>query len=496
MRIQAAFVAVALLVSACATYRYDGVEYRTRQQASAAARADINAIQVAVKPAVRRLGGSVLIVVPSRAVIDQAGGRAPAMLGGADAAVFETDIREMNYLAVAEGVERGQVFDRSSVIRSPASDVEPADGYDYKLWLQLRPGENAQWYVARPGGGVAPVNFPAGISRYERQNGFNAELVREAGSIAGPQPGVRTVAAAATAQVSAGTVRTAAAGIWCVDPRTLQLYSTMNPTCVTGDRQVSEAEAYDIWPRSPPDRRPANRPPQPSGTASAPGGAARPQEPPTGQKGPRLVGTGTGFVISARSLIVTNHHVIEGCGEVLVRTREGSKVARVVARDAENDLALLRTDPLNTRIAHFREAPDIRLGDTIVAYGYPLIDILTINGNLTTGTVSGTSGIGDDSRFLQISAPIQPGNSGGPLLDTSGNVVGIVSQKLNAVRIAAMTGGDIPQNVNFAIRSSVARTFLEANDVTYTKAPSKTKLDIADVGDVAKGFTVLIGCFK
>jgi S1-C subfamily serine protease len=95
--------------------------------------------------------------------------------------------------------------------------------------------------------------------------------------------------------------------------------------------------------------------------------------------------------------------------------------------------------------------------------------------------------------MLQISAPVQSGNSGGPLMDQAGNVVGIVTSKLNVVRALEKTG-DLPQNVNFAIKASVARIFLEANGTVGSPTPSAVKLSAPDLADVAKTFTVFIAC--
>ena len=72
-----------------------------------------------------------------------------------------------------------------------------------------------------------------------------------------------------------------------------------------------------------------------------------------------------------------------------------------------------------------------RQGENVEAFGYPLSQALTTSDNFTTGIVTALAGIGDDSRFYQISAPVQPGDSGGPLLDENGNLVGVVSSKLN-----------------------------------------------------------------
>jgi S1-C subfamily serine protease len=118
--------------------------------------------------------------------------------------------------------------------------------------------------------------------------------------------------------------------------------------------------------------------------------------------------------------------------------------ARIVARDAVNDLALLKLPDDPIKVASFRTA--MRLGEGVAAFGFPHSDILSTSGNFTLGNITALNGIGDDSRYFQISAPVQAGNSGGPLLDLTANVVGVVSSKLNALRIA-LKDGDLPQNV-------------------------------------------------
>jgi uncharacterized protein len=165
----------------------------------------------------------------------------------------------------------------------------------------------------------------------------------------------------------------------------------------------------------------------------------------------------------------------------------------LIARDEKNDLAVVRSKlPLSSVVA-FREGGPVRAGDAVVALGYPLSGLLATTANLSVGNVSALAGLGDDSRYLQISAPVQPGNSGGPLLDGSGHLVGIVTAKLNAIRIARFTG-DVPQNVNFALKAEVARTFLDSKGITYQTARSEQQLSPADVGDIARPFTVYIEC--
>ena len=97
----------------------------------------------------------------------------------------------------------------------------------------------------------------------------------------------------------------------------------------------------------------------------------------------------------------------------------------------------------------------------------PCSGYLSSTGNFTLGNVTSLTGMNDDTRYLQISTPVQPGNSGGPLLDASGNFVGVVTEKLNALVMMVVTK-NVPQNVNFAIKSSVAATFLESNSVGFS----------------------------
>ncbi len=92
--------------------------------------------------------------------------------------------------------------------------------------------------------------------------------------------------------------------------------------------------------------------------------------------------------------------------------------------------------------------------------------LLATSGNFTTGAVTALARIGDDSRFYQISAPVQPGNSGGPLLDENGNLIGVISSKLNPFN-EIKAQGDIPQNVNFAIKASVLANFLQDNSIKF-----------------------------
>jgi S1-C subfamily serine protease len=199
---------------------------------------------------------------------------------------------------------------------------------------------------------------------------------------------------------------------------------------------------------------------------------------------------GSGFYVTAQGHILTNNHVVEGC--ISLATHDGKPLI-VVDRDAKSDLALLKADTTPDVVATFRTGQAPKSGDAVVVFGYPLPDILSSEGNVSTGVISATAGLGDDIRFIQISAPVQPGNSGGPLMDASGHVIGVVVAKLDALRIAHLTG-DVPQNINFAVHWSEVRTFLDREGITYRKALSSSASETNLIASEAKRFSVRIDC--
>lgn len=203
--------------------------------------------------------------------------------------------------------------------------------------------------------------------------------------------------------------------------------------------------------------------------------------------------SGTGFTINQQGHILTNHHVIANCPSVRVMVSSELREVTVIATDKKNDLAVLKLGKPMSHVARFRKGPGIRSGDDIVVVGFPYHTLLASEANVTTGTVSAMAGLRDDTRFIQITAPVQPGNSGGPVLDKSGNVVGVVESKLNALAMA-LINGDIPQNVNFAIKDGIARSFLDSHQISYEVTTSDKHLEAAEIGDHAKQFTFVIEC--
>lgn len=229
--------------------------------------------------------------------------------------------------------------------------------------------------------------------------------------------------------------------------------------------------------------------------AAKPQPAPDKQSPPSGSKAARAR-SGTGFVVSASGHVVTNNHVVDGCvGDIKGNlTGEASIVLRIVSSDANNDLALLQA-PSTTTFKDFARIRDrsIRSGDSVIAIGFPFHGLLTSDFTVTTGIASSLSGMRNDTRFLQISAPVQPGNSGGPLFDTTGQIVGVVTAKIPALRIAAATG-NIPENINFAIKTGALRDFLDNSVVPYQTAEPKGELKTTDIAGNARPYTMLISC--
>ena len=146
-------------------------------------------------------------------------------------------------------------------------------------------------------------------------------------------------------------------------------------------------------------------------------------------------------------------------------------------------------------LARFRIGALPRIGEKVVVYGFLLAGFLASSGNLVTGNLSALAGVRNDPRHYQITAPVQPGNSGGPLLDESGRVIGAIVSKLNAARVAKAVG-DIPQNVNFAIKGSTAFSFLEANGVAPDFEMETAKKTTPSIAKEAQEFTVQIVCSK
>lgn len=205
---------------------------------------------------------------------------------------------------------------------------------------------------------------------------------------------------------------------------------------------------------------------------------------------------GSGIFVNADGVVLINAHVANGCRVLLVKAYDATPTAGVLeAVDPKNDLALVRTHAGYGEPAVFRaQRKAARLGETVGVVGYPLVGVLSSEPKATFGEVNSLAGANNDYTLLQISAPIQPGNSGGPVFDESGLVIGVVVATTSPALIAKI--GAIPQNVNFAIRGEIAQIFMTAHGVNFKTQAAAHRLETEDIAEAGEKSTAQILCLK
>ncbi len=232
--------------------------------------------------------------------------------------------------------------------------------------------------------------------------------------------------------------------------------------------------------------------PQPNATALA---TPTPEAKPAPKPVARGNTSGSGIVVSDAQ-VLTNHHVVTECdAHEVIDTNNVAHKATLQASDTQRDLALLTVEKRFAHIARVRGDATPKLGEAITVVGYPLVNVLGSNPTVGFGHVSSTTGLRDSPAQMQISVPIQRGNSGGPVFDQAGNVIGVVVSKLDALKMAARVG-DLPQNVNFAIRGEIMRTFLETHQVNFPVSRSTAKLENTDIAAQGAAVTVRVRCLR
>jgi S1-C subfamily serine protease len=202
--------------------------------------------------------------------------------------------------------------------------------------------------------------------------------------------------------------------------------------------------------------------------------------------------SGTGFFITEDGYLITNQHVAGNGAQVRLVTEAGFLSAKVVKVDAANDLALLKVEGKSAPLPVVSSRA-VRTGSTVATVGFPNIGLQGFAPKLAKGEIASLSGAQDDPRYFQISVPVQPGNSGGALVDERGNVVGVVSAKLSVVAAVA-TSGALPENVNYAVKSSFLLSFLESVPEVSAKLkePNTKDRKFEDVVKSAEQAAVLV----
>ena len=206
-----------------------------------------------------------------------------------------------------------------------------------------------------------------------------------------------------------------------------------------------------------------------------------------------IIGSGSGFFVSSQGHIASNAHVIGVCRKVKVYEDGEEIFLDILATDMVNDIGLVKGQFKNSQYLNIK-ADGAELGEDIVAFGYPLVDKLSDSVKLTKGIVSALSGPYNNIALIQIDAALQPGNSGGPVLNMSGQVVGIASSGLAKLKMVKEQQV-LPENVNFAVAAPTIATFLKANKINVLPGTSEiySTKELAKIGEPA---TVQLLCMN
>ena len=201
-----------------------------------------------------------------------------------------------------------------------------------------------------------------------------------------------------------------------------------------------------------------------------------------------LTASGSGFFVSTDGYLITNNHVVKNARSVKVKNGAGIFPAEVVRTDEVRDLALLKIS------GQFKplliSTNDEQLGDSVFTIGFPDITLQGMEPKYTDGKISSLSGIKDDPTEYQISVQVQPGNSGGPLVNANGNVAGVIVARLNDFA-ALKSMGSLPQNVNYAIKGQILRDFLsQSPEIKLTSVPDSTGSSV--VASVQKSVAIVL----
>jgi len=198
------------------------------------------------------------------------------------------------------------------------------------------------------------------------------------------------------------------------------------------------------------------------------------------------VATGTGFLFSSSDYVITSYHVIHGAKSIRVRLINGERIdATIALKDTNNDIAILKlSQPPTSRqnIITLGDSSSVKTGDRVFTYGFPLVDLLgDAEPRYSEGFVNSLSGISNDPRLFQVSIPIQPGNSGGPVFNEKGELIGIATSSIDADKTKQVFGSS-PQNVNFAIKSSYIKSLLPNLPDAFIRDKGIVVVPVEEVG--------------
>ena len=205
---------------------------------------------------------------------------------------------------------------------------------------------------------------------------------------------------------------------------------------------------------------------------------------PIEKDGKQGIASGTAFAVNDKGYFVTNEHVVQSCSSIKIVMDDKIYPATIYNKDTTLDLAIIKASP-SIASSYLKFAPEVKTGQSVTALGFPLSEVLGTDVKVTTGIISSMSGYKGKNTNLQFSAAIQPGNSGGPLVDQFNRLVGVTT--------AALTGDDI-QNINFAVKAANVQRFLGANRIDFDVSTSETPIDIPKIVEKSGEYVRLILC--
>ena len=194
--------------------------------------------------------------------------------------------------------------------------------------------------------------------------------------------------------------------------------------------------------------------------------------------------SGTGFIITNSGHMVTNYHVVQGCHNVKALYNGKEYDTEVLAVDKINDLAVIKAN-LRPRKIYSISSEDGQLLEEVIVAGYPLGKKVSASIKATSGTITALSGLGDNYGEFQTDAALNSGNSGGPVIDEMGNVVGVAVSKIQEEGV---------ESFNFGIKSSILRVFLKSNKINLIP-PKKREMKKKELGKLITDATIYLDCF-
>jgi S1-C subfamily serine protease len=194
--------------------------------------------------------------------------------------------------------------------------------------------------------------------------------------------------------------------------------------------------------------------------------------------------SGTGFLISKQGHMVTNYHVIEGCSEIKAVYNGSEFLSKVLAVDKVNDLAIIKAE-IQSQKAYSISNEDGQLLEEVIVAGYPLGKKISASIKATSGTVTALAGLGDNYAEFQTDAALNSGNSGGPIINEFGNVVGVAVSKIQQEGV---------ESFNFGVKSSVLKIFANSNDIKFLP-PNNKEMKKKDLGSLITEATIYLDCW-